>query len=116
MIARIEALNYRCLCYVHQPVQPFQVLVSPNVSGKSTFLDTLAFFHQILRDDVAAAGTTRSDNLADLVWQRARTQFELAVEVPLPAGPRPRSPERTVRYEVAIGLDVARNERAILRE
>lgn len=116
MIARIEALNYRCLRSVHAPVQPFQVLVGPNASGKSTFLDILAFLHQMLRDDVEAAITTRSDNLADLVWQRTGTAFELAIEVPLPEGTRPHSPERIVRYTVAVGLDVARNERAILRE
>ena len=37
MIRRIEALNYRCLRYVNQPLQDFHVLVGPNASGKEHF-------------------------------------------------------------------------------
>ncbi len=43
MICRIEALNYRGLRHVSQEVRPFEVLVGPNASGKSTFLDVPAF-------------------------------------------------------------------------
>ena len=42
MIARIEALNYKCLRYVSQGLQRFQILVGPHASGKSTFLDVPA--------------------------------------------------------------------------
>ena len=42
MISRVEALNYRSLRYISQPLQPFKVLVGPNASGKSTFLDVIA--------------------------------------------------------------------------
>jgi predicted ATPase len=42
MISKIEALNYRCLKYVSQPLERFQVLVGPNASGKSSFLDGVA--------------------------------------------------------------------------
>lgn len=41
MICLIEALNCRCLRYMHQPLDDFQVLVGSNASGKSTFLDVL---------------------------------------------------------------------------
>lgn len=41
MIRLVEALHYRCLRYVRQPLDDFQVLVGPNASGKSTFLDVL---------------------------------------------------------------------------
>jgi len=42
MIRRIEALNYRSLRYVSQALCPFQLLIGPNASGKSTFLDVVA--------------------------------------------------------------------------
>jgi len=42
MIARIEALNYKCLRHVSRGLQRFQILVGPNASGKSTFLDVPA--------------------------------------------------------------------------
>ena len=44
MITLIEALNYRCLRYISRPLKPFHVLVGPNASGKTTFLDVVAFF------------------------------------------------------------------------
>jgi len=43
MLTLIEALNYRCLRHAHQPLGAFQVMVGPNTSGKSTFLDVVAF-------------------------------------------------------------------------
>lgn len=39
MITLIEALNYRCLRYISRPLESFHVLVGPNASGKTTFLD-----------------------------------------------------------------------------
>ena len=49
MISRIEVLRYRALHYVSQPVGPFQILVGPNPSGKSSFLDAVAFLGDVLR-------------------------------------------------------------------
>ena len=37
MITSIEALNYQCLRYVKRDLEPFQILIGPNASGKSTF-------------------------------------------------------------------------------
>ena len=48
MIRRIEALNYRCLRYVSQPLDHFHVLVGPNASGKSTFLDVVGLIRDLL--------------------------------------------------------------------
>ena len=55
MITRIEALCYRCLRYVSQPLGPFHVLVGPNASGKTTFLDVIAFLGRLVSDGVDAA-------------------------------------------------------------
>ena len=43
IVTRIEALGFRSLRYVSQRLGPFHVLVGPNASGKSAFLDVLAF-------------------------------------------------------------------------
>ena len=37
MIRRIEALNYRCLRYVGQPLEHFHVLVGPKRIGEKYF-------------------------------------------------------------------------------
>lgn len=43
MIRFVEAPNYRRLRYIAQPLQGFQIPVGPDASGKTTFLDVLAF-------------------------------------------------------------------------
>src|SRR2546430_14111778 len=105
MITRIEALGYRCLRYVSQPLDPFHVLVGPNASGKTTFLDVIAFLGRLVSDGPDAAIEERSQNFYDLVWGREGTQFELAVETQIP--------KELQRSGVAAGLDTARYEVAL---
>ncbi|NJP06474.1 MAG: AAA family ATPase [Chloroflexaceae bacterium] len=119
MITLIEALNFRCLRYVRQPLAPFQVLVGPNASGKTTFLDVVAFLGRLVSDGLEAALTERTQDVQDLVWQRSGTQFELALEMRIPDERRSRlsHPDHdTIRYEVAIGMDADTAEVAILAE
>ncbi|HMA32901.1 MAG TPA: AAA family ATPase [Chloroflexia bacterium] len=118
MISRIEALNYRCLRDVSQAVQPFQVLVGPNASGKSTFLDVLSFLSKFVNDDLEAAVRARTQNFEDLVWGRSGTRFDLAIEALIPPDLRVRAADGfdTIRYEVAAGLDAPSNAIAILAE
>lgn len=123
MITLIEALGFRCLEYVRQPLGRFHVLVGPNGSGKSAFLDTLFFLGDLLTDGLDAAVEERSGNFQDLVWQRKEGRFEIAIEARIPEERRERlsNPEfDTVRYEVAVGLDAEGgvcllNEKAVLR-
>lgn len=80
MITLIEALNYRSLKYISQPLGPFHVLIGPNASGKSTFLDVVAFLGRLVSDGVEAAVRERTENFVDLLWKREGTRFELAIE------------------------------------
>jgi predicted ATPase len=108
MISLIEALNFRCLRYVRQPLRPFHVLVGPNASGKTTFLDVVAFLHELVANGLDEAVVSRTANFSDLVWWHAGTGFELAVEAPIPAPQRDRLEDArfdTIRYEVAIRRD-----------
>ena len=109
MITRIEALNYRCLEVHPQDLGPFHVLVGPNASGKTTFLDVVAFLGRLVTDGPEAAVVERTQNFEDLVWGRHGDRFELAIEAAIPDRPSnvPLEEDQyeTVRYEVAIGLD-----------
>jgi predicted ATPase len=119
MIRRIEALNYRCLRYIDQELGDFQVLVGPNASGKTTFLDVVAFLGDLVTGGLEQAIEERTQNFQDLVWQRSGDRFELAIELMIPGERREllkRVPYNLVRYEVAIGLEEATNETAILAE
>jgi predicted ATPase len=110
MITLVEALNYRCLRYVHRPLKPFHVLVGPNASGKTTFLDVIGFLSDLVSEGLDTAVLERSHNPEELLFQRQGDRFELAVEARIPATRRELTsrPEMdTVRYELAIGFDDA---------
>ena len=70
MISLVEAANYRCLRYVRQPLKPFHVLVGPNASGKTTFLDVIGFLRDVVSDGLDEALSNRTPNPQDLLFQR----------------------------------------------
>jgi predicted ATPase len=109
MITRIQALRYRCLRYVDQKVDPFQLLVGANATGKTTFLDVVSFLGDLVTRGIETAVRERSNNPQDLLWKRQGDSFELAIEVAIPESVRARTEDpglSHVRYEVAVGMDV----------
>jgi predicted ATPase len=117
-IHKIEVLGYKCLRYVTQELRPFQILVGPNASGKSTFLDVLVFLQDLLRDGLEGAVEKRARSVRELTWKMESEHFELAVELALPdsvrerlalprksGGERSKEPYSKIRYEVRVGTD-----------
>ncbi len=121
MIRRIEGLNFRCLRDVSQLVGSFQMLVGPNASGKSTFLDCVGFVGDLLQTGPLQAITgslkgraPRAADPAHLCWMRKGHRFEIAVELDIPEKLQNKLKERKnkttqrqrehkiARYEVAI--------------
>ena len=80
MIGLVEVKGYKCLRYIRQPLGRFHVLVGPNASGKSTFLDTLLFVRDLVRDDVESAVRARGRSVRELVWKGEGDAFEIALE------------------------------------
>ncbi|HEX5051382.1 MAG TPA: ATP-binding protein [Planctomycetota bacterium] len=112
---RIEALGYRSLRYVAQDLGPFHVLVGPNASGKSTFLDVLAFLGDVVRAGAQAAVEGeprlgiphRAPDGKHLTWLRQGTRMELAIEFSIPHERLARlknGNQKACRYEVAIDV------------
>ncbi|MFH0800225.1 MAG: ATP-binding protein [Pseudomonadota bacterium] len=119
MITFVEAKNFRCLRYIRQPLGDFHVLVGPNASGKTTFLDVVAFLGRLVSDGLEEAVGDRTRNFQDLLWGRDGQGFELAIEVKIPESRREHLSDPdfdTVRYEVKIGANGEHNETAILAE
>ncbi len=120
MITKIQANGYRCLRYIDQPLSSTHVLIGPNASGKTTFLDTLGFLGTMLSDGVEAACTERSEasDFRDLTWNRDGTSFELVVEAAFPESIKPllSEPYDTIRYEIRIGTEDGSGEPGILEE
>lgn len=108
MITLVEALNYRCLRYVQTPLKPFHVLVGPNASGKSTFLDVIGFLSDLVSDGPDQALMKRASNPRDLLFRGEGDRFEMAVEAKIPDELRQLTsrPElEVIRYQIAIGFD-----------
>lgn len=119
MITAIEARRYRCLKYVRQDLGAFHVLVGPNASGKSTFLDVVSFLGRLVSDGLDAAVRERTQNVEDLMWGRKGDGFELAIEARIPderlaiVNEGKTKGFDTIRYEVQIGIEVATAEYGI---
>ena len=125
MFSRIQTRHFRCLKGVDQALGKMQALVGPNASGKTTFLDVIGLLSDMIRrrGDVREAVLARSANFDKLVWQGpgASNTFQLAVEAPIPFAVRERmAPAKrhfdSVRYEIEVGLDSARNELGLNHE
>ena len=117
MITLIEALRYRCLLDVQQPLGDFHVMVGANATGKTTFLDVIAFLGKVVSEDLEDAVHERTLNYQDLVWKRQSGPFELAVEMDIPENLRNALGNKElnrVRYELSVGQ--TKDELAILAE
>ena len=117
MFTRIQTRAFRCLKSVDQRLGPFLALVGPNASGKTTFLDVIGFLSDLVRNrgDVFETVQSRSTNFEKLLWMGQGESFQLAVEATIPTAVHKSMAEdkrqfTQVRYEIEIGLDVARNE------
>lgn len=120
MFTLIEALNFRCLRYVRQPLDAFHVLVGPNASGKTTFLDVISFLSDFVNEGLDTAIEKRGSNAEDLFWAHTGDRFELALEAQVPKDiRRPGTPTNGMnyfRYEVVVGVDKQTSDISILHE
>lgn len=121
MITLIEAMNFRSLRYISQPLGPFHILVGPNASGKTTFLDVIAFINELVSSGLENAISDRARNFQDLLWQGHGNRFELAIEARIPEEIARNFSTQIksydiIRYEIAIGLDKSTEQTSILEE
>lgn len=118
MIRRIEAKNYRSLKYIDQSLGDFHVLVGPNASGKTTFMDVVSFLADIVKSGIDQAIQSRSANYNDLTFSSEGGDIELALEVNIRKDIRDFLENRfdLIRYEMRFGLSEDTQEHAIKEE
>ena len=84
------------------------ILVGPNASGKTTFLDVVGFLQDVISEGLDGALSNRTTNPEELLFRRQGHQLELAIEAHIPDKLRKQTAKpdlNTARYEVAIGFD-----------
>ncbi|HEX4964431.1 MAG TPA: ATP-binding protein [Thermoanaerobaculia bacterium] len=101
MIQLLQAKNFRMLRSNSVALQPYQVLVGQNATGKSTLLGALQLIGDVLRGGVHFAVEHMAPSFYDLCFDPSQP-ISLAVELSVP-GPERR--ERRLRYEIEIGID-----------
>jgi predicted ATPase len=111
MLTRIQTRAFRCLKRADQSLREFNVLVGPNASGKTTFLDVINFLGDLVknRGDVVKAVQDRSSNFEKLLWLGQGNAFDLAVEAEIPTTVRQKMSEEKrkfthARYEIEVGI------------
>ena len=122
MIKRIQALHYRALKQVDINLSNFQILVGPNASGKSTFIDIMTLINELISKEPVKAIHTRSRRFDELLWNQSGISFELSIELEIPGEISQRLKEngyKKFRYEIAIAQDdregvIIQNENAWL--
>lgn len=112
MLRTVEILGFRAIRYAKIDLRAFQVLVGPNASGKSTFLDALLLVRDILTAGLERAlhGDPRFDiarrvaDPRDVTWMRRGGPLEIALTFDLPQHVRAKlkEPFTTARYECGI--------------
>lgn len=113
MIRRIQALHYRAFKYIDVKLSNFLILIGPNASGKSTFLDILNLIKDILNENPQKAIEKRTSKFIELLWKQSGNKFEIALELEIPAEIRSKIKNKDfslARYEIIISLD---NEKGI---
>jgi len=117
MFSRVQAQGFRSLRIVDQSIGPFQALVGPNASGKTTFLDVVELMGDLMRrrGDVGETVSARSSDFRKFVWLGEGDRFRLAVEAPIPKDVRERVSDEyrhlpIARYEIEIAMDRETNE------
>ena len=109
MISLVEVKNFRCLRYIRQPLLPFQVLIGPNASGKTTFCEAISLLSKIVANEkIDPLVREMSDVFDDLTWDRQGGRIEIAVEALIPDEVRrklysdevPVGALDTIRYEI----------------
>jgi predicted ATPase len=119
MIYSVEIKNYRSIKYIKQRINPFQVLIGANASGKTTFLDAINLVSDIVKTGIDESILKRTSNFQDLTFLGQGGNIELALEIILPDGIRCKLPDKDykyIRYEMEIGLTQESEEHAIIEE
>jgi predicted ATPase len=110
-INRVRLTNYKSVAACDVPLEPLTILVGPNGTGKSNFLDAISFLADAVSTTPAQAIEARGGLSAILRRVPEPTEsFEIEVDVTVPWGPSPDQWARG-RYGFRVAARQARGRR-----
>jgi predicted ATPase len=117
MITRLQVKNFKSLRELDLQLGPINVLVGPNMAGKSNILDVFRFLHDIL----SGAGGLQGLNFAlvqrggmnEILWKGGK---EKVISFALEATGSPLQPSAIFKYELQIAATGVGNFPAVQRE
>ncbi len=121
MFFKIKVRHFRSLKWIYAYLKNFNILIGPNASGKSNFLDVFNFIKDLLHEDVERAIKRRTNNFKDLVWMGRDVEegFEFSLSCLLPKEYHVTLRKDTfnaIKYLLKVGFDPNAGEVGILRE
>src|SRR5688572_16191800 len=81
MIRKIHIRNFKCLRDIDVELGPFNVLIGPNDSGKTSFLEAILVLAKSVMTTRGGKPLSAFVNLDDLVWQHDKSlkiQYDIA--------------------------------------
>ncbi len=106
MIVGIAIRNFRIIKEIAPAIElgAFHVLVGPNASGKSTFLDALDFVRDCVRDGPRSAVESRVPDLRDLTFMRRGGAIEIDLWLDMGSS-LPSQQANLIRYQLSVQSD-----------
>ena len=110
VLERVEVRHYKSLKRVNVELESFNILVGPNSSGKSNFLDVLLFLRDALSMEEGFHGAVlkRGRTIQEIVWKGEGSAFEIGIDARIPSEIEEHLNKKTgkryrfIRYQVRI--------------
>src|SRR6266705_2534085 len=102
MITRLQVRNFKSLREIDLSLGPLNVLVGPNMSGKSNILDVFRFLYQVFFPEANAQGISyavaQRGGISEVVWKGGDTRLITIVLEAIDDA----DPSRTYRYSLEL--------------
>jgi energy-coupling factor transporter ATP-binding protein EcfA2 len=103
MIRRIEARHFKGFKKIDIYLKPYNILVGPNATGKSTLLEIFTFLKDIFNQGPVSAVEKRCSSFSELVWNYQGRTFEIVLELNIPKNIS--REYQIARYEISLSTD-----------
>ena len=107
MFKKVQIRSFKCFKDTDITLSNFHILIGPNASGKTTFLEIFSLVKDVVSHGIGPRGAIerRSSEIRELVFLGKGDRFEIALESPIPEkiAKTIRGNYDSIRYELRLG-------------